>query len=245
MRNVLSALKVLEEVCEHGPVGVSELARITGMPKSTVQRCLVTLGDARWLESTLGDPVRWQVSAKARRIVGKSQQDMSLRETARPVMERVRAELDETVHLTVLDGDAAVLIERVDSTKPVRAYSALGISVPLHGPSSGKVLLAFMDSTWQERYIDGDLTEYTPETKTDKKQLRADLDLTRKRGYAVNRGEWRDEISGVGVPIRAGDRQVVAALSVSMPSFRFQEAMIPTIAKTLQVAARDIGDGLT
>ena len=65
MRSVLTALRILEEVAARQPVGVSDLSRALGLPKSSVQRGVRTLHEAAWLKPTDTTPTRWQLSLKA------------------------------------------------------------------------------------------------------------------------------------------------------------------------------------
>lgn len=244
MRSVLNAVSVLETVAEHQPVGVSELARLVQLPKTTVQRCLETLKSAGWTRHSLGSPVRWSITARVWTVAGSTSAYATLRDAALPMLHRLRDELDETVHLSALDGLDAIIIERVDCRQMVRTYTALGTITPLHGPAAGKAILAHVSDAHVDAMIDAGLDRFTDRTLSDSDELREELAQIRERGYAVNRGEWRPDIFGVGVPILGSDQRPVGSISISMPAFRFREEDLPRYADLLMGAAREIAKSL-
>src|SRR5690606_38322126 len=115
------------------PVGVSELARLLGVPKSTVQRALMTLAEAGWISGSGNETTKWRLTTKVLRIAGRAGGESGLRVTALAVMEELHAATEESIHLTVPEGDHVVRIDRIDSTRPVRTYLPLGLVAPLHG----------------------------------------------------------------------------------------------------------------
>ncbi|GAB2909598.1 IclR family transcriptional regulator [Nonomuraea fastidiosa] len=216
MRSVVNALRALEAVAARQPIGVGELARELGLPKSTVQRSLKTLHEAGWIRPAGGEVTRWQVTSKVLRLARTT--ELSLRDAAMPVMEELRQRTGETIHLMVPEGDAVVLIERLETDKPVRIVLPLGIRLPLHASANGKAVLAHLDRPL------GELPAYTENTITDPAALRAELDRVRARGYADNRGEWRSDIAAVAAAV-LGPSGPVASLSVSTPAGRMTETL--------------------
>ena len=244
MRSVLNAVTVLEAVAEHQPVGVSELARLVELPKTTVQRCLETLEKAGWTRHSADPPVRWSITARVWAVAGSTSEYASLREAALPVLHRIRDILDETVHLTALDGLDAIIIERVDSRQMVRTYTALGTVTPLHGPAAGKAILAHLPEVHVAATIEAGLDRFTDATVSDVDALEEELRRIREQGYAVNRGEWRRDIFGVGVPILGSDDRPVGSISISMPAFRFRDEDLPRYAGLLVESAQEVAKSL-
>lgn len=120
MNSVLSTLRIFEEVATRQPIGVSDLSRVTGIPKSTVQRCLVTLKQAGWLKVVDTAQTRWGVTARALSLGLRGAGEQDLRQLADPVIKRLAADTGETVHLALRDGNESVIIGRADTTKDVR-----------------------------------------------------------------------------------------------------------------------------
>ncbi|MBF8187196.1 IclR family transcriptional regulator [Nonomuraea sp. K274] len=235
MRNVINALRVLEEVAIRQPAGVGELARGLGLPKSTVQRSLRTLYEAGWIRPAGGGLTRWQVTGKARQVGRRA--EFGLRDAAMPVMEDLRQRTGETIHLMVPEGDAVVLIERLETDKPLRIVLPLGIRLPLHASANGKAVLAHLSRPVAE------LPAYTETTITDPDALRAELAAVHVRGYADNRGEWRSDIAAVAAAVLGPDGPV-ASLSVSTPASRMPDDRRVEYGKLVTLAARALSESL-
>src|SRR5258705_6333402 len=90
LRNVLNTLRVLEEVASRQPIGVGELARVLGMPKSSVQRALVTLRTAGWIRPAAGEVTRWGITTRAPAGGGRARGDLDLRRAALPILGGLR-----------------------------------------------------------------------------------------------------------------------------------------------------------
>jgi IclR family acetate operon transcriptional repressor len=235
MQNVINALRVLEEVAARQPAGVGELARGLGLPKSTVQRSLRTLHDAGWIRPAGGEVTRWQVTTKALQVGRRA--ELGLRDAALPVMEELRQRTGETIHLMVPEGDAVVLIERLETDKPLRIVLPLGIRLPLHASANGKAVLAHLTPA------PADLPRYTDTTITDPRALRAEMAAVLARGYADNRGEWRADIAAVASAVLGPDGPV-ASLSVSTPASRMPDDLRAEYGELVRQAAGKLTEAL-
>jgi len=138
LQNVLNTLRVLEEVAARQPIGVGELARVLDMPKSSVQRALVTLHTAGWIRPAAGEVTRWVITTRALAVGGRASDDLDLRGAALPIMEGLRRQTEETIHLTIPEDGKMVLIERLETDKPVRTSMALGHALPLHASAMAR-----------------------------------------------------------------------------------------------------------
>jgi IclR family transcriptional regulator, acetate operon repressor len=241
MESVKTALRVLELVGKAGLIGVSELAREAGEPKSTIQRNLVTLHEAGWIRPVESDGRRrWTLTARVLTLARQVQPAPDLREQALGVMETLRTRTQETIHLTLRDGDQAVLIERLDSPQPVRTVRPLGASAPLHVSSNGKAILAHLSDAERTAYLNRRLEAWTPKTMTDQKALVRDLQTAVRRGFALNDGELDLHIRAVAAPITVGSGQPIGALSISCPSFRLPDNLVDEYGKLVRNAAKEI-----
>jgi IclR family acetate operon transcriptional repressor len=244
MQNVLNTLRVLEEVAARQPVGVAELARATGIPKSSVQRALRTLQTAGWIRPAGGGITRWAVTTKALYVGRHAAGDLSLRDVAVPVMEDLRRRIDETIHLAIPEGDKVVLIERLETSKPVRIVLALGTSLPLHASAHGKAVLAAGSAAMVERLLADGLPQHTDTTITDPGELRAELEEIRKRGYSTNGGEWRSDVSAVAAAVMDGTGQPVASISINVPTSRMADESRSAYGALVREAAAVVGAAL-
>ena len=223
MRNVLNTLRVLEEVASRQPIGVGELARVLDMPKSSVQRALVTLHTAGWIRPAAGEFTRWVITTRALAVGGRASGDLDLRGAALPIMEDLRRHTGETIHLTVPEDGKMVLIERLETDKPVRTSMALGHALPLHASANGKAVLANSSPDVIRRLLADELPRYTDTTITDPDELRAELAAIRERGFAVNHGEWRSDVGSVAAAVMGGHEKPIASLSVNIPISRLTQ----------------------
>lgn len=241
LRNVLNTLRVLEEVAARQPIGVGELARVLEMPKSSVQRALVTLDTAGWIRPATGEITRWVLTTKALAVGSRAGGDLGLRGAALPIMENLRRHTEETIHLTVPEDGKMVLIERLETDKPVRTNMALGHSLPLHASANGKALLAYSGLEVIRKLLIGELPRYTETTITDPLELRTELDAIRERGFAVNHGEWRSDVGAVAAAVLGGGGQPIASISVNIPISRLTAETEPFFGAAVQEAARALG----
>jgi IclR family transcriptional regulator, acetate operon repressor len=241
--SVVSAFRVLEAVAEAQPVGLSELARTVGLPKSSVQRTLLTLQEVGWLRPTDTTPTRWQLTYRVVAVVGRAGGGEGLRDIAIPVMNELQLATTETIHLAAPDGDSLVLVERLDTPHRLRAFLPLGERIALHASATGLAYLSACDHQYVEDYLAGPLTAPTPDTMTDPDQIRSALREIRERGYSMNIGGLSAGISSLGAPI-VSSAGPVAALSISGPSSRLVPERFTELGEQVRDAAARISRSL-
>jgi IclR family acetate operon transcriptional repressor len=245
LQSVKAALRVLEQIAERQTVGVSDLARSLAISKSTVQRCVMTLYECGWIRPSGDQQTRWSITAKSFSIGRHAADNGHLRETVLPLMEDLRAQTGETIHLVVANGRDAVLIERIDTPHSVRIYIPLGAAGPLHATANGKAILSHYPKEALDRYLGGGLAAMTAKTIVNPDVLRKELALAHKRGFATVIDERNEGASAVAAAIvdRAG--APVGSLSISCPTSRFLKSVRPRYAElivaTAKVAAARLG----
>lgn len=246
MQSVLNALRVLEEVAVRQPIGVSDLARRLGLPKTTVHRALTTLGAAGWLRMRGEDQTRWYLTTRVLDVGRHVSPLLGLRDTALPVMAALRDATGETIHLSIVEGDTVYLLERLDSPNIVRTVNTIGGSAPLHASATGKAVLALLPPHVVDEVIASGLTAFTERTITDPDRLRAELEGVRRCGYATNVSEWRPEVIAVAAAMCDHSGRPFAALNVSAVASRTSPEDVERygqllLYKTAEVEARLAG----
>ncbi|MFE7441035.1 IclR family transcriptional regulator [Streptomyces chartreusis] len=244
MRSVKTAFRVIDAVAEHQPVGLSELARRLGLAKATVQRSLAVLAEEGWIKQDGQDITRWVLSDRARLVAQRVGDHARLRDAALPSIARLHSDTLETIHLAVPDGHQVVLIERLDSTHPVRAVRPIGSSLPLHASSNGKAILAHLPEDEIRAYLDQGLASPARNTKTDPDALLVELKLVRERGYAVADEEAADGVASVAAAIRPHGRTAVAAMSISGPVSRIRPEIYHYYGEKVKEAAEAVSKEL-
>jgi IclR family transcriptional regulator, KDG regulon repressor len=129
--------------------------------------------------------------------------------------------------------------------RAVRINSPVGQTLPLHATAAGKTHLAFDTDEQLKSSLPDVLRAYTDRTITDRALLFAQLESVARSGYAVDSGEYLDEVSSVAVPIRDYTRSVVGSLSVSGPAYRIPEDRVAAeIAPLILDAGRELSHRL-
>ena len=239
VQSVDRAVSVLEFLAQHGEVGITELAAALGVHKSTAFR-LVSVLDTRGLVEQTGDRGKYRLGFGIVRLAGATAAQMDLSKESRPVCERLAAEVGETVNVAILDGGYAINVSQVRGAAAVTTINWVGQRTPLHATSSGKILLAHQPVAVQEELLARPLTRYTPRTVTDADVLRAELDEVVRVDWASTADELEIGLHAVAVPVRGMEGTVVAALSVSGPSYRMTTDRFPAVADLAAAGARDI-----
>jgi IclR family pca regulon transcriptional regulator len=144
--------------------------------------------------------------------------------------------------LAVRDGAEIVVIEQVESPRPVTVRRRLGERHPAHATAQGKVLLAHLPPAEQAALLQSmPLPAYSPRTITSRAALEAELRRTLQRGYAVNNNEMDAGLRALAVPIYEPPGQIAAALSIDVPVGRLSLAqMQAALLAPLRAAAADL-----
>lgn len=133
---------------------------------------------------------------------------------ARPSMEALQREFNETVMLSFLVGDALVYTDVVESSHMIRYSAPLRTRRPLYPTSSGKCFLAYSNESFREWYLDTHLGD-----EQSKERVRAELAQVREAGVAINSGQTLPDVSGVAVPV-FGDGQLLSVMAIAGPTSR-------------------------
>ncbi|MBV7697520.1 IclR family transcriptional regulator [Streptomyces sp. TRM70350] len=241
MKSVTRSLRILEAVAQHQPVTVGELTKIFGLPKSTVQRTLVTLSEAGWLRANRKDTTRWEIGARVLAVRPAALQGSSLFVAAREPMVRLRDTVNETIHLSVPDAlQCMVVVDRVDCDHPVRTFHTIGDTSPLHATATGRAILAHLPKQDVEELITQGLERFSETTPADPEELRAELDRIRTDGYAVNRNQYRPGVCAIAAPVLDEDGTPLATVAMSMPDSRYDEARLPEWGRLVADTAAEI-----
>lgn len=240
VKTVYRAIKILETIGNEGSKSVSELSRQLEFPKSSTFEILATLEREGILEKD-HDRNTYHLGLKLFELGNQAKSELEIRRVAIPHMKSLNQQLDETVHLTIMDNWEVLYIECFESTKRLRTYSVIGVRAPLFCTAVGKAILAFLDPKEIEDVIRSKgLPKFTENTLTSRQALLADLKKTTGRGYAVDNMEHEEGVRCVGAPIRDHTGRIFASMSVSGPSQRINLTTIPTIAESLLAQTQQI-----
>ena len=235
---VCSILDLLQRMVDG--VSLADVAVATDLPKSSAFRYLRTLEAHCYVERNL-DSGLYTLGLG---FVGmQSRQLEILRQRTRPVLERLRDQLQETINLGVLDGDVTIYVDIVESKRAVRLAARRGDREPIHCTGLGKAIASRLD----ERRVRAILAEVgmearTPKTITSVEVYLAELGKARRTGYALDNGEAEIDGRCVAVPILG--TPLPAALSLSAPASRLPLQDVERVAEVLKDAVKTLAAGL-
>jgi DNA-binding IclR family transcriptional regulator len=213
-----------------GPIGVTEVAERTELAKSTAARLLASLAREGAVEQVPGQ-TRYRLGPRMATLSAGVAPVRNLVAIARPILEALARETGEAAGLSVPDGATVHYIDQVDSTHEVQVRDWTGTRVPMHAVSSGQVFLAHMNPTEVERYLAQPRVSFTPKTITDSSALRDRLRQVQLDGFAWVREEFAEGLNSVAAPVADDGGEIVAAVHLHGPSYRF-----PALGETTQIS---------
>jgi IclR family acetate operon transcriptional repressor len=217
-------------------VSLAAVAEATELPKSSAFRYLWTLETHRYVErdATSG------IYRLGLGFVGMQSRHLELlRHRARPVLEKLRDELGETINLGILDGSATIYLDIVESRRGVRLAAKRGDRDPIHSTALGKAIAAFMTEAEVVFALEeSGMPALTPRTITTVGAYLKELAKVRRLGYAVDDAE--NEVDGRCVAVPILGTLLPAALSMSAPAARFPSDDTEKVASRLRQAATEI-----
>lgn len=221
-------------------LSLSDLVQITGIPHATTRRLVLELVAAGAVERRADG--LYTVGLRLWRLGTLAPRTESLRAIAYPFLEDLNAALQQHVQLAVLEGDHAVVIERLSGPHAIRVASRVGGELPLHGTGVGKVLLSHAGPEFIDAVLDRPLRRFTPQTVVDPKELRREFAACRQTGTAVVKSELTVEADSVATRVVDGEGRVVAALAVVVRSGSVElQAAIPSVIATGLGLSRMLG----
>jgi DNA-binding IclR family transcriptional regulator len=236
---VEKAVEVLFHLhAEPAAQGVTAIGRALGLPKSSAHRLLAALGRRGLVERDERGRYRTGIGLVALGLGVLEREPVVV--AARPVLEEEAERLGETVFLVAARAGRIRVLDKAEGTGFLRAAPRVGTEVPVHATAVGKLFLAFAEETIPP--LTGRLEAFTPETHTSRRDLDAEVERARQRGFALNRDEWIRGLSVVAAPVIANAR-MAAAVAVAAPSARLlalgpERVARQTVAAAGRVAAR-------
>lgn len=239
------ALKIIDLLAHSNkPMGVTEIGKLIGVHKSTAYRLVSTLRQFGYVDQD-EETEKYFLGLKPLELSSIINERLDIKKIIHPYLEELADKTSETVHLAVREGDEIVYIDKVESRHTIRMYSRIGARAPLYCTALGKCLLAFGPEELVKRWTSKEaLSQRTQNTIKSGRELAEELESVKAQGYALDREEFEPGIRCVGVPILNKDGKAIAAISVSIPSFRLTEErlqeLIPILIKTRDIISEKL-----
>jgi len=244
---VSHALDLLEQF--HGDVdelGVTELSKRLKLHKNNVFRLLATLESRGYIEQNKATE-NYRLGLKSLELGQTFIKQMGLLRQAKPILEKVVSECNETAYVAIFKEGYSVYLDVVETDLTVRVVSRVGSRLPAYCTAAGKIHLAFMsdeevDAILPQRELKG----YTANTFTNRDELKKELKQIAEQGYSIDNEELDIGVRCLAAPIRDYTRRIVGAVSISGPAMRLTDErldneMIPLLLNASEELSTRLG----
>jgi len=236
------ALRIAAMLQLEGVLTLSQIAERLGVARSTAHRLLAMLVYRDF--AVQGDDRAYRAGPVLELAAHSQSRASRLRQLALPHLERLVAMTGETANLMVRTGDSVRFIASLEGGQALRVGSREGMVFPAHRTSGGPLLLAALEDAELDALYAEERYEDRPTERPDLAALRAELAKARKAGFAVNQERSERGVIAVGAPVRTADGEVVAAVSLALPTVRYQKEQLPALVGILSATAGALGSDL-
>ncbi len=239
MSALTNGFRILGAVTSNGAgLTFSEIVDKTGVPKATVHRLLrelVELSALAYDDSTR----RYRGGLLLAGFGASVMQNYDVRSVVRPHLEALHKATNSVATLGIRNGEQGIYVDKIEPADfVIRLHSEIGKSFPLHCTAMGKVLLTHSDAATIAKVTRRKLRAYTPNTITDGKALRRELEDVRRRGYAIDREEITRGLLCVAAPVVGVQGNVDAAVSCTVSSFDTAPKRLEGLVREVMACSR-------
>jgi len=226
-------IQLLKLLAVRGTMSLSEISGELGIDRSGCHRYLLTFRDLGLVTKT--ENSKYILTTGIFEIAVSYLNRLGLRQGIRPYMEELAETYKEAINLGVKDGNEVVFLDKISSRQDYRAEISVGTRHPLYCTALGKALIAFRPDKEQKEYLRAnEFKRFTATTISNSRDFEKELRLIRERGFTIDDGEYRSELTGVGAPILDSSGYAVLSISVAGPISRFSEEILMRIASDLK-----------
>lgn len=246
IQSVSHALDVLEQFNGNvDEIGVTELSKRLKLHKNNVFRLLATLEARGYIEQNKVTE-NYRLGLKCLQIGQTFIHQMGLLLQAKATLADLANATRESAFVAIRKGSGIIPLDFVEPKRPVRVVSWLGKSLPAHCTAAGKVYLVFESEGGLSQTLPERLDRHTDKTVTERKVLLEQMTQISEAGYAVEQGEFAEDVSSVAVPIRDYARTLVGVLAVTGPAHRLttetiKRDIVPAILRAGNELSRRLG----
>ncbi len=242
-KTVVRSMDILNLFKEHSQLTFQEIIDLSGIPKTSVYRMLMSLEEMEFLEK--GADSKYRLGLIFLKFGSLVSSRLDIRKIALPIMQELHDDVGEAINLIVRQGDEAIYIEKIDINQKVRLYTAIGRRSPLYAGACARVILSFLPDSEIQTYLESvELKPFAKGTITDKEELYKTICQAKKEGYTISYSELEDYTAALAAPIFDHKGEVVAGLSIAGIEANYQNENIPIFAAKIKEAAEKISQCL-
>ena len=243
VQSVVRAFRILELLGqEERSLSLGELSKGLRINKTTARRFLITLKNIGYVYQDLHTKL-YNITPKLSRLGHSAEQSLSLVSIIKPYMDILARETGETINFAVLNGTEVHYKDKRDSSHSLRVCIDVGEKAPAHATALGKAILAFLPTEEiYNRFNRGmSLERFTRNTIQSWAELDVEFVRIREEGIACDNEELFDGLRCIAAPIFQ-KKQVVAALSISIPTTRCDEHRLAVFKKLLIKQTKNLNE---
>lgn len=238
-KTVVRSMDILNLFKDHSQLTFQEIIDLSGIPKSSVYRMLMSLEEMEFLEK--GPDSKYRLGLIFLKFGQLVLSRIDIRKLAFPIMQELHDDVGEAINLIVKQGNEAIYIEKIDTNQKVRLYTAIGRRSPLYAGACARVILSFLPESEIKSYIETvDLKPFAKGTITNKEILFKTVSEARDNGYTISYSELEDHTAAIAAPIFDHNGDIIAGLSIAGIEANYQNENIPIFASKLKKAAEEI-----
>jgi DNA-binding IclR family transcriptional regulator len=221
LSSVNNALRVLDLLNEKPDLGIAEISKEIGIGRAAVFRILYTLKKNEYVEKN--NHSKYKLSIKFAKYGNEVISKIDIVSITKPYLRQLTQKYNETTHMAVLSQDFknTIFLYKEVSNSTIQMAGNIGVKLPAYNTATGKMLLSGLSEEQLEYCIKNiQLSRYTKNTITDKKEFLKELEKIREKGYSSDLEESEVGLTCFAAPIKNSFGKTVAAISFSGPSFR-------------------------
>ena len=224
----------------HTPMTASEIGKALDIPKSSVFDLVNIMSERGYISLVSPYGKAYTVGISSYRTGMAYLNGDNMFSFAHPVLKKLSEKVGKTCYLAVEDHGRLVYIDKVESDAPIRMSLRVGSTNDLHCTGLGKAILASRSDEEVRRITDGKLIRHSENTICDIETLLSELDIIRRRGYAIDNGEDNLLLRCIAAPVYDRMGIVTAAISITMLDSDYESSDVGQMAKALVEASLEI-----
>lgn len=233
-QTISRAVAILQAVAAHPGASFGQIAKATGLPRSTVQRLIGVLNQEGLVTKAFGQQGTYLGMELAR--LG-AQVRIDARALLRPFMEELHAQIGDNIDVTTMEEGRVFVIEQIASNESIRVISYVGLQHPIHATANGKAHLSTLDHEAALAVLGETPKRFTPQTNTDPEAILAEVSEMAEAGLFFDNEGYDEGASAIAVllPPIAGKQ---FALSIAMPTSRMERQRDTVASALLNLTSR-------
>ncbi|AIM25346.1 transcriptional regulator, IclR family [Melissococcus plutonius] len=240
---LIKAAKILDFLVDHPNSSLYTIAQATTLTSPTTSKILDTLILIGYVKKSPAK--KFSIGTRLIRYANQNLEQLDLLETTQPFLEKLQQEIDETIHLGILNTNEILYVNKLEpKNQTIRMSSKIGITRPLYNSAMGKAVLSnYTEEAINDYLAMTELIAYTENTITNPLKLKKELADIKKLQVAFDDEEVEKDIFCIGASIQNQDA-ILGAFSISIPKYRLSEETKQKIIQQMIITKEKIENAL-